>query len=122
MRTSDPSAVFGHSASWLAATLLAWSSSSSSKAAFAGARSRIEQSTGSPKEAAHDIPDGSVDAFLSTYVLDILSDEDIHAVLSLAVRSGSPCPNCSTSIALSNIVQAVNAACNACCFMQAVAA
>ena len=42
--------------------------------------------SGSPSQAAADLPDASVDAFISTYVLDILSDEDIDAVLTLAQR------------------------------------
>ena len=36
--------------------------------------------------AAESVPNGAVDVFLSTYVLDILSDQDIDAVLCLAYR------------------------------------
>ena len=53
---------------------------------LAGARVQACRSSGSPTTAGNDVPDGSVDMFLSTYVLDILSDEDIGAVLSLAYR------------------------------------
>ena len=52
----------------------------------AGKRAQVQQCFGSPKQAADHLPDGSVAAFVSTYVLDILSDEDIEAVLCLADR------------------------------------
>ena len=45
---------------------------------------------GTPLEAGADLPDGSMDAFVSTYVLDILSDDDIDAVLTLAHRYSFP--------------------------------
>lgn len=51
-----------------------------------GKRAHAQTVIGDPSGAAHDLPDASVDAFVSTYVLDILSDEDIEAVLSLAHR------------------------------------
>lgn len=51
-----------------------------------GARAQVHVVSGSPSQAAADLPDASVDAFISTYVLDILSDEDIDAVLTLAYR------------------------------------
>ncbi len=53
---------------------------------FADNRAEVQQCFGSPTKAADHIPDGSVDAFVSTYVLDILSDQDIEAVLCLANR------------------------------------
>lgn len=52
----------------------------------AGKRAAVQQCFDSPDKAADDIPDGSVDVFVSTYVLDILSNQDIEAVLCLADR------------------------------------
>ena len=52
----------------------------------AGNRVHADQISGDLLEAANQLPDDSVDAFISTYVLDILSDNDIDAVLSLAGR------------------------------------
>jgi ubiquinone/menaquinone biosynthesis C-methylase UbiE len=46
-------------------------------------RARVEQSDGSPRIHA---PDGAFDRFVSTYVLDLLSREDIAAVLADARR------------------------------------
>lgn len=51
-----------------------------------GKRAEVQQCCGSPKEAADHLPDGSVDAVISTYVLDILSDHDIEDVLCTADR------------------------------------
>ena len=42
--------------------------------------------SGNPLEAGDNLADGSCDAFLSTYVLDLLSEEDLAAVLQLAWR------------------------------------
>ena len=52
----------------------------------AGKRAQVQQCYGSPKEAANNLAEGSVDAVISTYVLDILSDQDIEDVLYLADR------------------------------------
>lgn len=52
----------------------------------AGNRAHAEQISGDPMEAASHLSDDSNDAFISTYVLDILSDKDIDAVLRLAHR------------------------------------
>jgi ubiquinone/menaquinone biosynthesis C-methylase UbiE len=50
-------------------------------------RTRVEQSDGSPRIHA---PDRAFDRFVSTYVLDLLSREDIAAVLAEAWRVLSP--------------------------------
>jgi SAM-dependent methyltransferase len=50
-------------------------------------RARVEQSDGSPGIHA---PDGAFDRFVSTYVLDLLSREDIAAVLAEAWRVLAP--------------------------------
>jgi hypothetical protein len=50
-------------------------------------RATVEQSDGSPRTGA---PDRRYDRFLSTYVLDLLSIEDIAAVLGDARRVLSP--------------------------------
>ena len=50
-------------------------------------RARVEQSDGSPGIPA---PDGAFDRFVSTYVLDLLSKEDIAAVLAEARRVLAP--------------------------------
>jgi ubiquinone/menaquinone biosynthesis C-methylase UbiE len=50
-------------------------------------RATVEQSDGSPRLPA---PDSSVDRFVSTYVLDLLSAEDIARVLEEAHRVLSP--------------------------------
>jgi len=50
-------------------------------------RATVEQSDGSPRI---DAPDRQYDRFLSTYVLDLLSSEDIAAVLADAWRVLSP--------------------------------
>ncbi|HJW70944.1 MAG TPA: class I SAM-dependent methyltransferase, partial [Candidatus Binatia bacterium] len=50
-------------------------------------RATVEQSDGSPRIGA---PDRQYDRFLSTYVLDLLSSEDIAAVLTDAWRVLSP--------------------------------
>jgi ubiquinone/menaquinone biosynthesis C-methylase UbiE len=50
-------------------------------------RAAVEQSDGSPCSGA---PNGRYDRFLSTYVLDLLSSEDIAAVLGDAWRVLSP--------------------------------
>ena len=42
--------------------------------------------SGDPLVAGDGLADGSYDAFLSTYVLDLLSEEDVAAVLQLAWR------------------------------------
>jgi len=47
-------------------------------------------SDGEPSTCAPHIPDGSVDVFVSTYVLDLLSDEDTAKVLDLAARLLKP--------------------------------
>ena len=52
----------------------------------AGNRAHAEQISGDLMEAASHLSDDSFDAFISTYVLDILSDKDIEAVLRLAHR------------------------------------
>ena len=52
----------------------------------AGDRAHVRQISGDLTQAAKNIPDGAVDVFLSTYVLDILSDQDIDAGLRLAHR------------------------------------
>jgi ubiquinone/menaquinone biosynthesis C-methylase UbiE len=52
-----------------------------------GDRARVEQSDGSPGIPA---PDGIFDRVLSTYVLDLLSREDIAAVLTEARRVLAP--------------------------------
>jgi ubiquinone/menaquinone biosynthesis C-methylase UbiE len=52
-----------------------------------GNRARVEQSDGSPRIPARD---ATVDRFVSTYVLDLLSSEDIAAVLTEARRVLSP--------------------------------
>ena len=52
----------------------------------AGGRITVQQSSGDPSAAADHLESGSCDAFLSTYVLDILSEQDIDAVLGLADR------------------------------------
>jgi len=52
----------------------------------AGDRAHVQQVSGDLTQAAKNIPDGAADVFLSTYVLDILSDQDIDAVLCLAHR------------------------------------
>lgn len=52
----------------------------------AGNRAHAEQISGDLMQAASHLSDDSVDAFISTYVLDILSDKDIDAVLRLAHR------------------------------------
>ena len=50
-------------------------------------RARVEQSDGSPRIPASD---ATVDRFVSTYVLDLLSGEDITAVLAEARRLLAP--------------------------------
>ncbi len=50
-------------------------------------RARVELTTGEPRIP---LPDGSCDRFLSTYVLDLLSDEDIRGALSEAERVLAP--------------------------------
>jgi ubiquinone/menaquinone biosynthesis C-methylase UbiE len=50
-------------------------------------RARVEQSDGSPRI---DAPDGAFDRFVFTYVLDLLSREDIAAVLAEARRVLAP--------------------------------
>ncbi|DBB05164.1 TPA: hypothetical protein ACH3X3_010409 [Trebouxia sp. C0006] len=55
-----------------------------------GDRAHVRQISGDLTQAAKNIPDGAVDVFLSTYVLDILSDQDIGAVLCLAHRLVRP--------------------------------
>jgi SAM-dependent methyltransferase len=50
-------------------------------------RAGVEQSDGSPGISA---PDGAFDRFVSTYVLDLLSKEDIAAVLAEARRVLAP--------------------------------
>jgi ubiquinone/menaquinone biosynthesis C-methylase UbiE len=50
-------------------------------------RAQVEQSDGSPPIHA---PDGAFDRFVSTYVLDLLSREDIAAVLTEARRVLTP--------------------------------
>ena len=50
-------------------------------------RTRVEQSDGSPRLHA---PDGTFDRFVSTYVLDLLSKEDIAVVLAEARRVLAP--------------------------------
>jgi ubiquinone/menaquinone biosynthesis C-methylase UbiE len=52
-----------------------------------GNRASVEQSDGSPRIPARD---ATVDRFVSTYVLDLLSSDDIAAVLSEAWRVLSP--------------------------------
>ena len=52
-----------------------------------GARAEIRQSDGAP---ALDLPDASCDRFVSTYVLDLLSVEDVRAVLAEARRLLEP--------------------------------
>src|SRR5262249_14068473 len=52
-----------------------------------GDRAQVDQSDGSPRTQA---PDGAFDRFLSTYVLDLLSVEDIELVLQEAHRLLSP--------------------------------
>src|SRR5262249_22036871 len=52
-----------------------------------GDRARVEQSDGSPRIPARD---ATVDRFVSTYVLDLLSSDDIAAVLVEARRVLSP--------------------------------
>ncbi|MCK7481085.1 MAG: class I SAM-dependent methyltransferase [Candidatus Moduliflexus flocculans] len=47
---------------------------------------------------AFDIPDQSMDCFISTYVLDILSGEDIQTVISEAHRMLKRMVNCVWSI------------------------
>ena len=42
--------------------------------------------SGDPLDAGDGLANGSCDAFLSTYVLDLLSEEDVAAVLQLAWR------------------------------------
>ena len=58
----------------------------SSGSMCAGKRAQVQLCSGSPRTAADHLPDGSVDAVVSTYVLDILSEQDIEAVLCLADR------------------------------------
>ena len=48
-----------------------------------GARARVVLTDGDPRL---DAPDASCDRFVSTYVLDLLSDEDIRAVIGQAER------------------------------------
>ncbi|CAN5873842.1 class I SAM-dependent methyltransferase [soil metagenome] len=55
-------------------------------AAFTG-RAEVQQSDGSP---TFDKPDASVDRFVSSYVLDLLSEADIRAVLNEAHRLLEP--------------------------------
>ncbi|KAA6429495.1 MAG: hypothetical protein FRX49_00887 [Trebouxia sp. A1-2] len=55
-----------------------------------GDRAHAQQISGDLTQAATNILDGAVDVFLSTYVLDILSDQDIDAVLCLAHRLVRP--------------------------------
>lgn len=52
-----------------------------------GERARIRRSDGSPKL---DLPDASFDRFVSTYVLDLLSPEDVGAVVAEAHRLLTP--------------------------------
>ena len=52
-----------------------------------GSRARVEQSAGSPRIPARD---ATGDRFVSTYVLDLLSSDDIAAVLTEAWRVLSP--------------------------------
>ncbi|DBB01613.1 TPA: hypothetical protein ACH3X1_000255 [Trebouxia sp. C0004] len=55
-----------------------------------GKRAHVRQINGDLTQAAENVPDGAADVFLSTYVLDILSDQDIDAVLCLAHRLVCP--------------------------------
>lgn len=55
-------------------------------ALFSG-RARCYESLGEP---IINLPDNSVDHFVSTYVLDLLSEEDIHALLNSAYNILSP--------------------------------
>lgn len=52
-----------------------------------GDRARVQRTDGSPTLP---VDDGAFDRFLSTYVLDLLSEEDIHAALSEARRVLAP--------------------------------
>lgn len=52
-----------------------------------GARAEVRQSDGSPEVAAEE---GACDRFLSTYVLDLLSEDEIDAVLATAHRVLAP--------------------------------
>ncbi len=52
-----------------------------------GDRARVQRTDGSPTLPMND---GAFDRFLSTYVLDLLSEEDIHAVLREARRVLAP--------------------------------
>jgi ubiquinone/menaquinone biosynthesis C-methylase UbiE len=52
-----------------------------------GSRATVEQSDGSPRIPARD---ATVDRFVTTYVLDLLSSDDIAAVLAEAQRVLSP--------------------------------
>eukprot|EP00891_Asterochloris_glomerata_P008390 jgi/Astpho2/8390/Aster-x0808 len=51
-----------------------------------GSRGRVQLVSGDPLDAGDGLADGSCDVFLSTYVLDLLSEEDVAAVLQLAWR------------------------------------
>ena len=55
-------------------------------APYAG-RATVRRTDGAPRV---DLPDGSVDRFLSTYVLDLLGEQDIHSVLAEAHRVLEP--------------------------------
>jgi ubiquinone/menaquinone biosynthesis C-methylase UbiE len=52
-----------------------------------GARAEVRQSDGTPRIDARD---GTFDRFISTYVLDLLSDDDIRALLTEARRVLKP--------------------------------
>lgn len=52
----------------------------------AGSRAQVWQSSGNPQHAGSVLDDSSFDAFVSTYVLDILSEADIASALQLAHR------------------------------------
>lgn len=54
-----------------------------SRTARFGGRAAIQQTSGPPQV---DLPDGSFDRFISTYVLDLLSEEDIETLLNEAYR------------------------------------
>mmetsp|Transcript_40691 Transcript_40691/g.77711 ORF Transcript_40691/g.77711 Transcript_40691/m.77711 type:complete len:268 (-) Transcript_40691:108-911(-) len=53
-------------------------------------RVELRISNGSPVESTRDLADGSVDRFISTYVLDLLSEEDVYAVIMEARRVLKP--------------------------------
>jgi len=65
-------------------------------------RARVQRTEGPP---ALPLPDGACDRFLSTYVLDLLGEDDIRAALREARRVLAPCGRlCLASLTFGNTV------------------